>query len=97
MWRIRGVTKNDFSGERADRCRKVDGEKDINVTIGNENTDEPLKDCSIVTVNYSLDNKSHGKIGVIGPKRMDYAKVFASLDLISTHIDKILDIYRGDS
>lgn len=65
----------------------------INVKIGDDNEQEALKDCSLVTVNYSLDGKSSGKIGVIGPKRMDYAKVFASLDFISTHIDKILNIY----
>ncbi|MBP3360152.1 MAG: heat-inducible transcription repressor HrcA [Clostridia bacterium] len=71
--------------------------KNINVVIGDENTAEPLKDCSLVTVNYSLDNRTRGKIGVIGPKRMDYAKVFASLDLISTHIDRILNLYHDDS
>lgn len=71
--------------------------KDINVVIGDENTAEQLKDCSLVTVNYSLGNGAGGKIGVIGPKRMDYAKVFASLDLISTHIDRILNLYHDDS
>ena len=40
----------------------------------------------------------NGKIGVIGPKRMDYAKVIANLDLISSHIDKILyQLYIGES
>ena len=63
----------------------------VNIRIGGENGVEELNDCSLVTVNYSLDsNKSAGKIGVIGPKRMDYAKVIASLDCISDHIDKIL-------
>lgn len=71
--------------------------KDINVVIGDENAAEQLKDCSLVTVNYSLGNGAGGKIGVIGPKRMDYAKVFASLDLISTHIDRILNLYHDDS
>ena len=68
----------------------------INVKIGDDNEQEALKDCSLVTVNYSLDGKSNGKIGVIGPKRMDYAKVFASLDFISTHIDKILNMYNDN-
>ena len=70
---------------------------DITVTIGDENDEGPLKNCSLVTVNYSLGDKKGGKIGVIGPKRMDYAKVFASLDLISTHIDRILNLYRDGS
>lgn len=69
----------------------------IHVTIGSENVPEELKDCSLVTAEYVLNNKSVGKLGVIGPKRMDYAKVFASLDLISTHIDRILNLYHDDS
>lgn len=69
----------------------------INVKIGSDNEQDALKDCSLVTVNYSLDGSSKGKIGVIGPKRMDYAKVFASLDLISTHIDKILNMYTDNN
>lgn len=87
--------------ENGDNLKKLvaakHDDKEIHVTIGNENVPEPLKDCSLVTVNYLLDNKSVGKIGVIGPKRMDYAKVFASLDLISTHIDKILNMYHDNS
>lgn len=67
--------------------------KGINARIGKENGLEILKDCSLVTVDYSLDDKTMGKIGVIGPKRMNYSKVFASLDLISSEIDKILKFY----
>ena len=78
----------------------IKGEGDggrVNIRIGGENGVEELNDCSLVTVDYSLDNKkSAGKIGVIGPKRMDYAKVIASLDCISDHIDKILQqLYIG--
>lgn len=87
--------------ENKDNLKKLlsDGKKKngIHVTIGSENVPEELKDCSLVTADYVLNNKSVGKLGVIGPKRMDYAKVFASLDLISTHIDRILNLYHDDS
>lgn len=70
---------------------EFDDEKGVSIKIGGENETEELKDCSLVTVNYSLGNKkTAGKIGVIGPKRMDYAKVIANLDCISNHIDQIL-------
>lgn len=68
----------------------------INAKIGKENEYEILKDCSLVTVNYSLSGKPVGKIGVIGPKRMNYSKVFASLDIISNEIDKMLKYYIGE-
>lgn len=67
----------------------------VNARIGEENDPEILKDCSLVTVNYSLDGKAVGKLGVIGPKRMDYAKVFASLDFISHEIDKLLGYFTS--
>lgn len=62
----------------------------VNVKIGSENEFEELSNSSIVTVDYSFNNNTVGKIGVIGPKRMDYAKVIASLNCISEHLDKIL-------
>ena len=68
----------------------------IEAKIGKENDFEILQDCSLVTINYSLGNKKAGKIGVIGPKRMNYSRVFASLDLISNEIDKILNEYISD-
>ena len=70
----------------------------VNVKIGSEIDAEELKNCSLVTVNYSINNKPAGKLGVIGPKRMDYAKVIASLDYISSEIDRILyHMYIGES
>lgn len=67
-----------------------DAESKVNIKIGSENEFEELSNSSIVTVDYSLNNKTVGKIGVIGPKRMDYAKVIASLNCISEHLDSIL-------
>lgn len=69
----------------------------VEAKIGKENEYEILRDSSIVTVDYSLDGKAVGKVGVIGPKRMDYAKVFASLDLISHEINKLVGYITGDS
>ncbi len=69
----------------------------INATIGKENEYEILRDSSIITADYSLDGKAVGKVGVIGPKRMDYAKVFASLDLISHEINNLVGYISNDS
>lgn len=68
----------------------------VRAMIGTENEAEILKDCSLVTVNYSLDGKNVGKLGVIGPKRMNYSQVFASLDLISQEIDKLFSYITED-
>ncbi len=82
--------------ENKDRLKRVvlsDAGGGVHARIGAENEEEMLKDCSLVTVDYSLGPRRGGKIGVIGPKRMNYAKVFASLDIISGEIDKILRYY----
>lgn len=68
----------------------------VKAKIGKENDLEIMKDCSLVSINYSLGDKTSGKLAVIGPKRMNYSKVFASLDLISNEIDKILNYYIND-
>lgn len=87
--------------ENKEGLKKLIGASDVQdgvrASIGMENGSEILKDCSLVTVNYSMGGRSAGKIGVIGPKRMNYAKVFASLDLISGEIDKLMNYYlKGD-
>lgn len=67
----------------------------VDVKIGTENEFSELENSSLVTVNYKVGDKVVGRIGVIGPKRMNYAKVIASLDCISNQIDKILgEMYR---
>ncbi len=72
------------------------GGDEISVKIGTETGAEELKDTSLVTVGYTVDGKPGGKIGIIGPKRMNYSKVFASLDVISKQLDSILRLYRDD-
>lgn len=75
---------------------EADAKDRIEAKIGKENGLDILNDCSLVTVNYNMGQNRGGKIGVIGPKRMNYAKVFASLDTISSEIDKILRYYLGE-
>lgn len=62
---------------------------EIQVYIGKENTVESMKDCSVVTATYELTDGVYGKIGIVGPKRMDYEKVVATLKTIRTQLDEI--------
>jgi len=61
--------------------------KDINVYIGNENSDEKLKDYSIITFKHTIDGKDLGTIGIIGPTRMDYSKVISIMKYISKQLN----------
>jgi heat-inducible transcriptional repressor len=54
-------------------------EEDICITIGEENKESPFKNCSIVSARYKIGN-SFGTLGVVGPTRMQYAKMIALVD-----------------
>ncbi len=70
-------------------------EKDFEITIGNENIHAPIKDCSLITATYRLGDKTIGKIGVIGPTRMDYLKLIDILQLFSVNITEITGKFMG--
>ncbi len=52
----------------------------VTVTIGSENTHPDMRDSSIVTATYHIGDRVIGSIGLIGPTRMEYAKVFSIMD-----------------
>jgi heat-inducible transcriptional repressor len=56
----------------------------VKVVIGEENPEPALQDLSLIASRYGLLNKAGGIVGVIGPKRMDYAKAISSLNCLST-------------
>ena len=47
----------------------------IQVRIGQENPHEAIANCSLITATYTIDGQTLGTIGVLGPTRMEYAKV----------------------
>ncbi|MFW6271222.1 MAG: heat-inducible transcriptional repressor HrcA [Bacillota bacterium] len=69
--------------------------KDLEVMIGHENDLEDMHKCSIVFSTYSIGNKASGKIAVIGPTRMEYSKVMASVNTMSGLISKIISELSG--
>ena len=66
----------------------------INISIGDENDNENLKEFSIITTTYELEGKTVGAFGVIGPTRMNYDNVSSVLDYIrnelNTNLTKLL-------
>lgn len=62
--------------------------EDINIYIGEENEKDELKDFSVVTFKHKVSNKDMGTIGIIGPKRMDYAKVISVMKYISKKLNE---------
>jgi len=70
---------------------RIEGEDDrgIKVYIGDEAPVESMKECSIVTATYEIEEGVYGKVGIIGPKRMDYKKVVGTLQTLMQQLDEI--------
>lgn len=64
-------------------------ETGIQVYIGGESPVATMQDCSVVTATYELGEGMYGKIGVVGPKRMDYEKVVNTLKTLMAQLDGI--------
>lgn len=69
----------------------IQQDSDIQILIGKENSDENLKDCSLVTATYKMPEGAKGTIGIIGPKRMDYKKVVTMLKDLTGELDDIFN------
>ena len=62
--------------------------EDINVFIGDDDENSNLKDFSIITFKHTIGDKDLGTIGIIGPKRMDYAQVISVMKYISKKLNE---------
>lgn len=68
----------------------------IRVYIGEESPIDATKDCSLVTATYQLDEGVYGKIGIIGPRRMNYEKVVDSIRNLMGELDGILSKEKNE-
>jgi heat-inducible transcriptional repressor len=65
--------------------------EDLNIVIGKENEFDQIKECSIVTATYKLNGIVIGKVGLIGPTRMDYQNVIAMIKALSLNINRLIN------
>ena len=63
----------------------------LNLYIDDGEAELPVKDTSCVFCPIKVNGKKIGAIGVIGPKRMNYKKVIASLNYLASGISVELD------
>ena len=62
----------------------------LEVTIGQENENSRIKDCSIITATYHLDGELLGTIAVLGPTRMEYGKAMSLLEYMNTNLANVI-------
>lgn len=67
----------------------MEHENGTKVIVGPENLAEELKDTSVVMTQFDIGDGMQGLIGVVGPTRMDYAKVTARLGAFAESLSKL--------
>lgn len=63
----------------------------VSVIIGDELVVSEVRHCSLITANFRLDGKLTGKIGILGPQRMDYERVIKVLDFFSKNFQHLIE------
>ncbi len=64
---------------------------DVVVKIGRENPLEEIHECALVTASYMIGYRTIGKVGVLGPTRMDYDRVLAVVRAITENLNRVLE------
>ncbi len=65
------------------------GANGTQVLVGPEHVAQELKDTSVVMTKFDIGDGMQGMIGVVGPTRMDYAKVTARLSYFAESLSKM--------
>ena len=64
---------------------------DITISIGDENYKPEAKECSVISAEYSFGDRPIGKIGLIGPRRINYSKVITIMSEVVKELNNILN------
>jgi len=66
------------------------GGRGVIVSIGSELQHNCMMDCSLVTATYRSGEREVGRIGIIGPTRMEYERVVAVLEFMAEYISRLI-------
>ena len=63
------------------------------IAIGSELGNADMTECSVLTVPYKVGTRNAGAVGVLGPRRMQYARLIA---LVNCMADSLNSLFAGD-
>ncbi len=76
------VNRKDFTDVLVNR------DNGVIITIGDENEEEIMRDCSLITATYKVNGKLVGRLGVIGPTRMQYNHITSVIEYMTEHLNE---------
>ncbi|KRK85740.1 heat-inducible transcription repressor [Levilactobacillus koreensis JCM 16448] len=83
--------------DKTDDIANVLGRPDdkISVQIGNEMTNDALRNFSLITATYDVNQHGRGMIAILGPTRMPYSRMLGIVGAFREELaKKLLDYYR---
>ena len=66
------------------------GNEGISVVIGEENSHESLRECSVVVARYGSDGGPSGVVAVLGPTRMRYSRTIPTVRYLATLLGEMM-------
>jgi len=78
------------SQERLHRLFGIE-DTDFKILVGKENSTMELVGSSLVATHYIIGGEKAGTVGIIGPVRLDYAKIIPHLTYFAETLGKLLD------
>ena len=66
------------------------GTDDVDIKIGTENEYKQLANSSVIISHYDINGERSGALGIIGPTRLNYAKLIPYMQFVSGLVGKIL-------
>ncbi len=61
------------------------------IRIGKENQLKDIHECTLVTCTFSIGKGSVGRLGVLGPTRMNYARVVSLVKFMARHLNRVFE------
>ncbi len=65
--------------------------REVKIKIGTENEAEEIKELSVVFTTYVVEGNEKGRIGLIGPVRMEYWRASASVEKVRDIVQEIIN------
>ncbi|OGY25045.1 MAG: hypothetical protein A2Y57_02730 [Candidatus Woykebacteria bacterium RBG_13_40_7b] len=84
------LDQNELLGEI---FNKAVGEEEVHVLIGDDLGYEYLRPCSIVFSHFGSGVGKSGAIGVVGPSRMEYNRIFPTVRYFGSLLDEISSLW----
>jgi heat-inducible transcriptional repressor len=64
--------------------------REVRVIIGREHNAPSMQNCALITAPYWIGNEVTGTLGVVGPMRIEYARMMAVVNYMARHIEQLM-------